>query len=187
MRQDIIDALQKELVDRCGRESNQFGMGIYWHIEAVARNAAYLAREYGGDEEISTIAGWLHDLAAVTDPALYEEHHLHGAKMAGAILESFGYEPDRIERVQECIRRHRGSALMEKRTIEELCVADADAVSHFDSVPSLLYMVYVKKGMGIEEGAQWVKRKLERSYAKLSARSRELYREKYERAMSVLG
>ena len=81
MRQDIIDALQKELVDRCGRESNQFGMGIYWHIEAVARNAAYLAREYGGDEEISTIAGWLHDLAAVTDPALYEEHHLHGAKM----------------------------------------------------------------------------------------------------------
>lgn len=76
---------------------------------------------------------------------------------------------------------------MEKRTIEELCVADADAVSHFDSVPSLLYMVYVKKGMGIEEGAQWAKSKLERSYAKLSARSRELYREKYERAMSVLG
>ena len=50
--------------------------------------------------------------------------------------------------LQKCILNHRGSVKLERNSIEELCVADADAVSHFDSVPSLLYLAYVEKGMG---------------------------------------
>lgn len=40
----------------------------------------------------------------------------------------------------------------EKLSKEELCVVDADAISHFDSVPSLLYLAYVERKMNIEEG-----------------------------------
>lgn len=36
---------------------------------------------------------------------------------------------------------------LERNSIEELCVADADAISHFDSLPSLLYLAYVQRGM----------------------------------------
>lgn len=71
-------------------------------------------------------------------------------------------------------------------TLEERCVADADAISHFDNIPSLLYLVYVNKNMGIEEGKDFVKNKLERSYNKLSDESKNYYSEKYRNAMKIL-
>lgn len=43
-------------------------------------------------------------------------------------------------------------------------VADADAISHFYSVSSILYLVYVERKMIIEEGIVFVREKLERSY-----------------------
>ena len=68
-----------------------------------------------------------------------------------------------------------------------MCVADADAISHFDSVPSLLYLAYVQKEMGIEEGKEFVKAKLARSFQKLSAESKKYYQNKFEQVMEVLG
>lgn len=62
-----------------------------------------------------------------------------------------------------------------------------DAISHFDSVPSLLYLAYVERKMGIEEGVQFVKGKLERSFRKLSLDSKEYYKEKYQQVMGILG
>lgn len=76
---------------------------------------------------------------------------------------------------------------MERGSVEELCVADADAISHFDNVPSLLYLAYVRNGMGIEEGREFVRNKLTRSFQKLSAGSVEHYKEKYDKVMEVLG
>lgn len=76
---------------------------------------------------------------------------------------------------------------MTRNTLEELCVADADAISHFDSVPSLLYLAYVQKEMGMEEGKEFVKAKLARSFQKLSAESRKYYQNKFEKVMEVLG
>ena len=76
---------------------------------------------------------------------------------------------------------------MDKNSVEELCVADADAISHFDSVPSLLYLAYAERKMGIEEGIQFVKQKLERSFSKLSVESKEYYKNKYQQVMEILG
>ena len=75
---------------------------------------------------------------------------------------------------------------MDRESVEELCVADADAVSHFDSLPSLLYLAYRERGLEFEEGKNFVKEKLERSFQKLSSRSRELYRTKYQQVMDIL-
>lgn len=186
MRTDILDFLKKEIYERCKKPSNKFGMGIYYHIEAVAQNASLLAEKYDADKEVVMIAAWLHDIASVTDYMLYKNHHLHGAEIAREILEKFQYEEEKIALVQECIRNHRGSICNIKSSAEEICVADADAISHFDSVPSLLYMVYVKKGMSIEEGKEFVKGKLVRSFRKLSAESKEIYRCKYQQVMCTL-
>ena len=110
----------------------------------------------------------------------------HGAEMARGILSKWDYEPEKTALVQNCIRSHRGSVPLDRESVEELCVADADAVSHFDSLPSLLYLAYRERGMGFEEGKRFVKEKLERSFQKLSSRSRELYRTKYRRVMDIL-
>lgn len=39
MRTDIIEYLQKEVYHRCKQPTNKFGMGCYYHIEAVVKNA----------------------------------------------------------------------------------------------------------------------------------------------------
>ena len=187
MREDILKNVQKEIHDRCQKETNKFGMGCYYHIAAVVKNAEILAEKYGADKEIVMIAAWLHDIASITDYSLYELHHIHGAEMAHDILKEYGYDDKKISLVQECIRNHRGSVNLEKNSLEELCVADADAISHFDSVPSLLYLAYVEKGMGIEDGKEFVKDKLARSFQKLSTESKKLYQNKFEKVMEVLG
>lgn len=184
MRNDIIEYLQSEVRRRCESESNFFGMGCYYHIRAVVENAVFLAEKYGADVEAVTIAAWLHDIASITDYSLYDEHHIHGARIAGEILGGFGY--DKTGLVKRCILNHRGSKPTEKQSVEEICVADADAISHFDSVPSLFYLAYVKRGLDIAEGIEFVRGKLERSFNKLSERSKALYSEKYNEVMKAV-
>lgn len=140
-----MNYLQQEIYERCSRPSNVFGMGIFDHVKAVVKNGKELAEQYGGDVEVVMIAGWLHDIASITDESLYAMHHEYGAQMAGEILEGMNYPPEKTALVRACIRSHRGSVPAPKGSIEEWCVADADAISHFDSVPSLLYMAYAKK------------------------------------------
>ena len=95
MRQDIIEYLQSEIKRRCELPSNFFGMECFYHIRSVADNAAMLAKQFGADEEVVIIAAWLHDVASITDYNLYEEHHIHGAKMAKEILEKFDYDKEK--------------------------------------------------------------------------------------------
>lgn len=186
MRKDILTFLQREVRFRCEQPTNRFGMGCYYHVEAVVKNAEMLAEKYDADKEIVMIAAWLHDIASITDYSLYEEHHIHGAKIAGEILNELSYDKEKIELVQECIKNHRGSVNLKKSSKEELCVADADAISHFNSVPSLLYLAYVEKKMSIEDGVTFVKEKLERSFFKLSKESKEFYKDKYCKVMDIL-
>lgn len=186
MRQDIIDSLKDDVKRRCESEDNFFGIGGYYHIKAVVKNAIILAENYSADIEVVTIAAWLHDIASVTDYNFYEEHHIHGAKIAGDILSDFNYPKEKIELVQRCILNHRGSKLLEKSSKEEICVADADAISHFDNLPSLFQLAYGVRGYLVNEGIDFVKNKLIRSYNKLSDESKEVYREKYDTVMKIL-
>lgn len=187
MREDILENLQNEIYRRCHEETNKFGMGCYNHIAAVVKNAGILAEKYGADKEIVMIAAWLHDIASITDYGLYELHHIHGAEMAYDILKAYGYDAQKISLVQKCIRNHRGSVNLERTSLEELVVADADAISHFDNVPNLLYLAYVEKGMEMEEGREFVKTKLVRSFQKLSAESKKHFQDKFEKVIEVLG
>lgn len=75
---------------------------------------------------------------------------------------------------------------MEKNTKEEICIADSDAMAHFYSVPSLLRMVYVEKHMEIDEGADFVLHKLDRSYNKLSSQGKKIVLPQYEAAKVLL-
>lgn len=185
MREDIISFCESEVKKRCESDNNFFGMGCFYHIKAVVKNAVFLAQNYNADIEIVMIAAWLHDIASITDYKYYEEHHIWGAKIADDILTSFNYDVKKVDEVKNCILNHRGSKLTDKRTVEEKCVADADAISHFDSIPSLFYLAYVNRKLDIEDGIEFVKNKLERSYDKLSEGSKIMYKDKYDKAMKT--
>jgi uncharacterized protein len=171
----------------CTRETNVFGHGIWTHhITPVVENGKRLAELFGADHEIVEVAALLHDYASIVDSALYDDHHVHGPAEAEKILRRFGYPQDRIEVVKECIAAHRGSVPGERKSAEADCLANADAMAHINQVPSLLRLAFAERQMGIDEGTQWVRSKLERSWGKLSSRVQEMVQEKYEAALTTL-
>jgi uncharacterized protein len=182
----MIVNIKEDIKRRCESPSNFFGVGSYEHIESVAKNAVELAKLYKADAEICEIAGWLHDIASITDYKLYENHHIHGANMAEEILKSYNYPEDKIELVKLCILNHRGSVLKEKTTKEEICVADADAISHFDTLPSLFFLAFVQRKLNIDDGVEFVRNKLQRSYSKMSQESKDYYKAKKDLIESIL-
>lgn len=183
----MIEEIERLVEAACAGENNIFGYGIWTHhITLVARNGKRLAPLFDADPEIVEIAALLHDYASVKDEALYAEHHVHGPIEAEKILTQLGYPEARIEAVKHAIAAHRASVRVAQRSPEAVCLASADAMTHIEQVPSLLHLVYVQHGMGTDEGAAWVKAKLQRSWNKLTPEVQALVRDKYEAALTTL-
>ena len=186
---DIVNDIKKELLKRCNIYNEKYNYD-FWndHIKYVVKNAIELAKKYGADIEIVELGALLHDIAMPSEFGPREEHNIYGAKIADELLTKLNYPQDRKESVKECILRHRGSKDLPRNTIEEQCVADADVMAHFDCIPSLFHLAFGKNEMGLslEEGTEFVKKKLERDYYKLSQRTKEVLKEKYENIVSIL-
>lgn len=177
----IISDVCEEVKNRCALPSNIYGRGAWdHHIKLVYEIATSMCEEYGAEYEVVALAALLHDIAAVTGKEFTEEHHVFGAEMAEEILSGYDLDKDFIERVKMCVLNHRGSKPGEKTTPEEICIADADAMAHFYSIPSLFSMVYIEKKLSIDEGELFVYDKLLRSYNKLSEKGKELITPYYE-------
>ena len=183
----MIREIERIVEEACARDSNIFGYSIWTHhITQVVKHGKRLARLFDADPEIVEIAALLHDFASVKDRTLYEDHHVHGPIEAERILKRFAYPQAKIEAVKHCIAAHWGSVPSERRSAEAECLANADAVTHLEQVPSLLHLAFVQHSMGIDEGTRWVKAKLERSWKKLSPQVQALMSEKYEAALKTL-
>ena len=126
----------------------------------------------------------LHDIAAPSEYSPMEEHHIYGAKIADELLHKLNYPENKIEHVKKCIENHRSSRKAERNTVEEQCVADADAIEHFDAIPSLFSLAYKDRKMNIQAGANFVKEKLKRDYQKLSPKSKELIQTRSKNIMN---
>ena len=184
---DIINEIYNEVKNKCMMPTNAYGIGAWdHHIELVYKIAIRNCSEYGADYEIVALAALLHDIASVTNKNFTEQHHIKGAEIAERLLRKYNLDNEKIEHIKKCILNHRGSVVMEKTSPEEICIADSDAMAHFFSVPSLLRMVYVEKGMPIDDGADFVLKKLERSYNKLSERGRQIIKPQHDAARLLL-
>jgi len=183
----IIEQIKKELLNAVEEHKKTNGYD-FWndHIKYVVKNAVMLARKYDADIEIVELGALLHDIAMPSNYGPRGEHHIYGAEIADKLLSKYEYPKDKIERVKRCILNHRGSKDMPRTTLEEECVADADVMAHFDCIPSLFSLAYKELGLGVNEGADYVKRKLERDYNKLSERTRIELKEKYKGIIRVL-
>lgn len=185
--EEIVIKIYEEVKRRCLLPTNAYGIGAWeHHIELVYKIAIQNCSLYGADKNIVALAALLHDVASVTNKDFTEEHHVIGAQIAEEILKEYNLSNDKLELIKKCILNHRGSRLVEKTTPEEICIADSDAMAHFYSVPSLLRMVYVEKGMNIDEGREFAFKKLERSYNKLSEKGKEVIKPYYKASKILL-
>ena len=185
--EQIIKEVYNEVKNRCLLATNAYGIGAWdHHIKLVYELAIKNYQKYNADKNIVALAALLHDIASITNVEYTENHHIIGAEMAEDILKLYNLQDNQIQLIKKCILNHRGSVLKEKNTPEEICISDSDAMAHFFSVPSLLSMVYVEKHMSIDEGANFVYNKLERSYNKLSPQGKEIVEREHQAAKLLL-
>jgi uncharacterized protein len=160
---DIIKRIEQLVEEVCRSDSNVFGYGIWTHhIKSVAEKAKELAIKFNADPEIVEIAA------------------------PGEILQELNYPKQKIKTVQHCIENHRGSVPGMRNTPEAECLANADAIAHIENIPSLLYLTFVQFKMDIDEGTEWVGKKIERSYKKLNPVLQEEMLPKYQAALTLL-
>ena len=187
MIETMRDSIEQIVEQACAADTNIFGYDIWTHhILKVIENTKRLASHFDANPEIVELAALLHDYASIKDKALYADHHIHGPIEAEKLLKRFDYPKEKREAVKNAIATHRASVTVEHRSAEGACLANADAMSHIEHVPSLLYLAYIHHGMGIDEGKTWVKAKLQRSWQKLREDVQDIVRDKYEAALKVL-
>lgn len=182
-----IKSIEDMVRSACYKPTNVFGSGIWdHHVKWVVKFGRMLATETGADPLIVELAALLHDYASIKSFALYTNHHIHGVQEAERILGPMGFETRTIEGVTHCILTHRASMQVERKTIEAVCIADADAMAHFVGVPSLLNYAMEGKGLTLNESRQWVLAKLSRSWNKLSETAKRLAKPYYTAAVNIL-
>lgn len=183
----ITEKIKEELIKRCNSYEAKTGYNYYeYHIKYVVKNAIELANKYNADIEIVELGALLHDIAVPSEYGDIEEHHIYGEKIAEELLTKLNYPKEKTELVKKCVLNHRSSTKLNRESIEEQCVADADVMAHFDCIPDLFSLVYHDKNMNIKDGAEYVKKKLERDFDKLSPMSKEILKDRYETIMKVL-
>ena len=174
---------QSKIYDKT--QNCQIGQTWRFHLLPVINRAMELAEKYGADKSVVEVAALFHDYANLVDYNNSSEHHILWAKMAEEILQKDGYNQDFIDKVKACIENHRASVVREKYTLEEICVADADAISHLDSVVELIcWRAYL--GEDILTANSFVKTKIKKSYAKMSDETKEYMKDKYNSIMDIL-
>ena len=184
-----LKELYKLIEDQCKHydkyENVCEGQTWNYHILCVIKNAVKFAKERGGDVEVVEISALFHDYAVLVDFEKYgDRHHIVSGDLAEPILLRYGYTQDFIDKVKKCIFSHRASVVKEKTSIEEICLADADAASHIENVFEII-MWRGQHGDTIEEGNRFVKNKITKSYAKLSNEAKEYIKDKYEAVLKI--
>lgn len=163
----------------------QIGQTWKYHLLPVINNACMLADKYGADKDVVEVSAIFHDYADLLDFANRENHHILGAELAEGILINDGFSQEFVDKVKLCILNHRASINNQKFSKEEICVADADAISHLDSFIELIcWRAYL--GEDIISCNNFVKTKIQKSYAKMSDETKKLMKDKYESIMKVL-
>jgi len=149
----------RALVQReCQAKANVFGPAFFeQHVTPVAMYAGELARRLGADETTVELAAYLHDLSAVRDPATLPTHALDSARIACEILTQHGYPPHVVDAVRSSIERHSTPVVFGQGSIEEICLSNADVMSHIGRPVYWLFYQYRVRGVSYEDGASWLR------------------------------
>jgi HD superfamily phosphodiesterase len=111
------------------------------HQKEVIRCADKLLNVYKqADKQIVVIVCWLHDISKyfiknkLETKKHHATHHFSSYSFAKKFLKQYNLEDEIIEKIAQCVLRHRNSSPYEARTLEEKIVVVADTLSHFTGV-----------------------------------------------------
>ena len=181
---NIIENVKNEMIKIC-EENKKKSNFDHWnnHIRIVYERGHELAIERNADIEIVDLSTILHDVARVKGVGPIEEHNIYGAEVAEEILKKYNYPEEKIERVKRCIYNHIDNP---KESVEEEIVGDADALSHFDDLSTLYYLAFKMLKLDFDQAKDFIKKKLEFDYNKLSKYGKNKYKERYENIVNTL-
>ncbi|MFH1392357.1 MAG: HD domain-containing protein [bacterium] len=165
--------------------------GWFWfynmHQKAVIKSAKDLLKLYPkADQKIVLISCWLHDIAhyyAKDDKEILtvkKNHHIDGARIAEEILSKHEIDKIEINKIINCVLRHRNLEAYRPRTLEEKVVVVADALSHFRSIFYLTYFKFHPKH-SLEEMVKVDLEKIERDWrdVQLLPKAKKLAEDQY--------
>ena len=161
----------------------------YWeeHVKYVVQEALVLAEKYNADAEIVELGALLHDVASIAKIGTRKEHHATGAEIAENMLLKYNYPQEKINKVKKCVFNHRSSKNL--TDIEDICVADADILAHFDNVPMLLYLFFNKNDNSyntLPELRNSLKEFFDHDYNDLSERTKQDFNERYKLICQII-
>ena len=184
---NIVDLIEKYVKDKAAEYKNLSEDHYdFWseHIKYVYEESKKLAKEYNADLEIVSLGALLHDIALINKVGDRQNHHINGEKIAKDILVSFNYDSNKINRVLKCVYNHRSS--LNAESIEEVCVADADILAHFDNIPMLFNSAFVRNNINLNEVRAWMKNTLEKDYNDLSDNIKKIFSDKYNQICEII-
>jgi uncharacterized protein len=150
MKDQVYKQIIKDVQDKVKSlaQKNNWLWFFNLHQREVIIYAEKLLKIYKrADHKIVMISCWLHDIAhyyATNGREILEvkkNHHLKGAEIAENFLKKYKISREEIERVKNCIIRHRNKKPHTPKTLEEKIMVVADTMSHFGSI---FYLTYFK-------------------------------------------
>ena len=182
----MIEKVREEFIKINKEYENKTGYN-YWeeHVKYVVDFSLKLAEQVGADLEIVEISAILHDIAKV----LVEEsepHNIIGADLACDMLNKFGYESEKIDKIKSCIIKHNGEVDLDTLTKEEWCVSNADVLSMLDNLTIYYYLAYSECHMNYRDGKEYVKKIVTSKYSKLDSKLKEEYKDRFEQLLQSI-
>ena len=158
----------------------------FWneHIKYVYVESQKWAKQYGADIEIVKLGALLHDIALICKVGERKDHHINGKILAEEILNKYDYPKEKKDRVLSCVYNHRSSK--NATNIEDLCVADADIIAHFDNIPMLFNSAYNRNHISLNEVRAWMKNEFEKDYNDLSDKTKETFEDRYKQICEIV-
>lgn len=185
--QKILEKVKKTVKEVNDSPNNKFKSSVWlYHIEPVVKYSLILGRKLKADLEVLELAALLHDYAGMKDSKMYKDHHTKGALLAEEILDKLNFPKEKIELVKDAIISHRGSLKLKQKTKEAKILASADAMSHFCFIPDMFFLTYGIHRHKTDEGACWLKRKLDRSWNKIMPEGRKIIKKDRELFLKIL-
>ena len=158
----------------------------FWesHIKYVVHEALVLAERFGADKEIVELGALLHDIALISHVGTKADHHINGVKIADEILTKLGCPVEKKSSVLGCVLHHRNNREVEN--LEEVCVADADIIAHYDNIPMCFEVAFrFDKIKNMNDREEWIAY-FSKDFNDLSEETAKSFKPRYDKIMESL-
>jgi len=106
------------------------------HSERVCNLAIHIGKKEEADLEILALASILHDIGRKEEEKSKGriDHAIKGSEMAREILEKYGFNEEKIQKICHCIETHRSRASKVPESLEAKILYDADKLDSIGAI-----------------------------------------------------